>query len=144
MFYLHKREFDYAIRICAYLAGLGKNDIIPVSQLAKKLLISKPFATKIIYSLRINKIVGSRQGKHGGIFLNRSAAEITLLEILNSVGLIKKTSDCIQETDFCPLPAPCKIHSYFMQIEENISNQLLNKKISEFKFTDEDIKTTNN
>ena len=139
MLYLFKKEFDFAIRICAYLAGIKHNKPISVSKLSSKLLITKPFATKIIYSLRQSNLIGSQQGKTGGVFLNKNPKEISLYDILESMGFSKTISECITEESFCPLPSPCKIHSYFMDVENKIINDLKRKKISSYSFTDAEL-----
>jgi Rrf2 family nitric oxide-sensitive transcriptional repressor len=139
MFYLHKKEFDYALRICAYLAGLKNNEIISVNLLSKQLLVSKPFTTKIVYNLRRSGIIASKQGKYGGIYLTKDPNKLNLLQILESVGLSKTISDCINEKGFCPLPAPCKMHSFFMKLEENLIHELSKKTISNFAFTKLDL-----
>lgn len=144
MFFLYKKDFDYAIRICSYLAENKKNKPIPVSEISKKLLITKPFATKIIYLLRQSNIIATTQGKTGGIFLNKNPNIISLFDILNSMGLSETISECITEDNFCPLPAPCKIHSYFMNIENKLLNELKKKKLSKFSFSDSDFKLHNN
>lgn len=144
MLFLHKKEFDFAVRICAYLAGNTDKSPIPVSSLSKKLLITKPFATKIIYNLRQSDIVNSIQGKNGGIYLNKDPKSLSLFDILGAMGLKKTISECITEKDFCPLPAPCKVHSYFMKVENDILNDLKKKKILNFSFNDSDIKSISN
>jgi Rrf2 family transcriptional regulator, nitric oxide-sensitive transcriptional repressor len=140
VFFLYKKDFDFAIRICSYLAGNKKNKPIPVSEISKKLLITKPYTTKIIYLLRKGNIVSSTQGKNGGIFLKKNPKSIFLLDILNCMGLTETVSECITEEHFCPLPAPCKIHSYFMNIENKLLDELKKKKLSQFSFSDSDFK----
>lgn len=144
MFYLHKKEFDFAIRICAYLAGTDLTMPISVNTISKKLLITNPFATKIIYSLRNSGILNSKQGKFGGIFLNVNPAKLTLYKILESVGLNQSISSCITKHDFCPLPAPCKIHSYFLNLENELLEELKKKKLSELAFSDKEFKLLTN
>lgn len=139
MFYLNKKEFDYAIRICAYLAGMKNGSPISVNIISKKLLISKPFATKIIFNLRSHKIIGSKQGKFGGVFLTVNPQKLTLFDILKSVGFNQTISGCINEAGFCPLPSPCKLHSYFIKTENKLLSDLKSKKISSFSFTDSDL-----
>ncbi len=146
MLFLFKREFDFAIRICAYLAGLYPEEIIPINSLSKKLLITKPYTTKLVYKLKKAGIIGTEQGVNGGVFLNVPPAKLSLFDILSAVGLSKTTSECITEDNFCPLPAPCKIHSFFMEEETRLLNKLRKRKISGFAFTDSDFKkkTSNN
>lgn len=140
MLFLFKREFDFAIRICAYLGGYFNKGIIPINTLAVKLLITKPYATKLVYKLKKTSILGTEQGINGGVYLKIDPKKLSLFQILTSVGLDKTISECITEDNFCPLPAPCKIHSFFMDEETKIINKLKRKKISEFVFTDSDLK----
>ncbi|NOX18613.1 MAG: Rrf2 family transcriptional regulator [Chlorobi bacterium] len=139
MFYLFNKEYDYAIRICGFLAGAPEKKF-SIRELSKKLLITLPFATKIIYKLKISGIVITERGKYGGVLLAKSPENITLFEILTAIGLLKKISECITEDKFCPLPAPCKIHSFFMDEEEIIFTKLKSLSIHEFKFTETDFK----
>jgi DNA-binding IscR family transcriptional regulator len=47
-----KREYDYAIRICAYLAGNYRKGPIFISQISEKLFITRPFAIKSVFQLK--------------------------------------------------------------------------------------------
>jgi DNA-binding IscR family transcriptional regulator len=47
-----KREYDSAIRICAYLAGNYRKGPISISQIFEKLFINRSFATKIVFQLK--------------------------------------------------------------------------------------------
>ena len=142
MLFLFKREFDFAIRISAYLGGYYQKDIISINTLAAKLLLTKPYTTKLVYKLKKTSIVGTEQGTNGGVYLKIDPKKLSLFQILTSVGLDKTISECITEDNFCPLPAPCNIHKFFMDEETKIINQLKRKKISEFVFTDSDLKYT--
>ncbi len=139
MFYLFNKEYDYALRICAFLAGTYKNKQ-SIRQLSEKLFITIPFTTKIIYKLKTSGIVNTERGKSGGITLAKDPGKLNLFEILTAMGLLKKVSECITEESFCPLPAPCKIHSFFMNEEDILLNKLKSIQIEEFKFTEEDFK----
>ncbi|GEM_PF-633651 len=141
MLFLFKREFDFAIRICAYLGGYYQKELIPINLLSTKLYITKPFTTKLVYKLKQAGILGTEQGINGGVYLKVKPSDLSLFDILSSVGLSKTISECITEDDFCPLPAPCKIHSFFMAEETKLINKLRKTKISKFIFRDNDLKT---
>ncbi len=89
MYYLAKKEYDYAIRICAYLAGAVPEAHYTITQLASTLLISKPFATKIIYQLKQNKIVNTIRGKKGGVFLAVNPSKLSFYQIFEAMGLVR-------------------------------------------------------
>jgi Rrf2 family nitric oxide-sensitive transcriptional repressor len=114
MFYLFNKEYDYSLRICAYLAGSYQNKI-SIRQLSEKLFITLPFTTKIIYKLKTFGILKTERGKSGGVILAKDPKHLSLFEILTAMGLLKKVSECITEDGFCPLKTPCKIHSFFYE-----------------------------
>lgn len=133
-----KREYDYALRICAYLAGNYQRGPISLAEISRKLFITRPFATKIVFQLKNRGIVHTTQGKHGGVRLDQLPETITLLSILQGVGYHTSISECIKQPDFCPLPAPCKLHAFFIG-QENLTVQALKSRtIAEFAFTDAD------
>ncbi|HED10109.1 MAG TPA: Rrf2 family transcriptional regulator [Caldithrix abyssi] len=143
MLFSLKKEYDHAIRICGFLAGhYGDSRPIPVRELAERLLVSKPFATKIVYQLRLGGLLASEQGKYGGIRLRLSPRDITLYDILKAMGMGRMISECVLEEDFCPLPAPCKIHGFFMEQEASLVKVFKNRKLAEFAFTEKDFKTS--
>jgi len=137
MFFI-KREYDYAIRICAYLAGNYRKGPIAVSELSDKLFITRPFATKIVFRLKRSNIVKTVQGKQGGVYLDLSPEELSLHAIIEGMGHDVTISECIQRPDYCPLPPPCKIHAFFIEQEDSQINRLKSRYIAEFAFTDSD------
>jgi Rrf2 family protein len=133
-----KREYDYAIRICAYLAGNYQKGPLPISQISRKLFITRPFATKIVFQLKNNNIVQTVQGKQGGVYLNQPPQSLSVFTVLESMGHAEPISECILRDNFCPLPAPCKIHSFFIDQENYLIHQLKSKTIADLAFDDRD------
>ncbi len=133
-----KREYDYALRICAYLAGNYQRGPISLAEISRKLFITRPFATKIVFQLKNREIVHTTQGMHGGVRLARLPEMITLLSILQGVGYRTSISECIKKPDFCPLTAPCKLHAFFIDQENFTVQALKSRTIAEFAFTDAD------
>jgi len=140
VYYLAKKEYDYAIRICAYLAGSGDNKQFTIQELASALLISKPFATKIIYQLKQSGIVNTTRGKKGGVSLAIIPTKLSFYQIFEAMGLVRSVSACINDKNFCPLPAPCNIHQFFINHEMKIIEELKETTINNFAFSIEDLK----
>lgn len=136
---LIKKEYDYAIRICAYLAGYYQQGPIPVSKISNRLYISKPFTTKIIFKLRQAKIVNSVQGRVGGIFLDKNPSKLSLHDILVAMGFTATINECLQIEHVCPLLSMCKIHFFFAEQQDILEKNLKEKMISEFAFTDKNL-----
>lgn len=134
-----KREYDYAIRICAYLAGKGYHIPVPLPQVAKVLYITKPFATKIVHKLKNCGITGAVQGKTGGIYLEKDPKKLSLLSILKSMGFNSTLNECIQDNHRCPLIKVCHIHDFFVETELELLSKFKTKMISELVIRDEDL-----
>ena len=140
MYYLAKKEYDYAIRICAFLAGSTNKSHYTISQLALALLIPQPFATKIIYQLKLSKIVNTTRGKKGGVSLAVSPDHLSFYQIFEAMGLVRSVSNCINDENFCPLPAPCDIHQFFINQEIKIIEDLMKATINNFAFSNYNLK----
>ena len=134
-----KREYDYAIRICAYLAGFEHKKPVPLPKVAKVLFITKPFATKIVHKLMNAGITGSVQGKAGGIYLNENPTNLSLFHILKAMHFNSTLNECIEEHHRCPLLKTCKIHEFFIEAEQNLFDKFKNKMISDLIIKDTDI-----
>ena len=139
MYYLAKKDYDYAIRICAYLAGSSPDTHHTISKLSATLLIPKPFATKIIYQLKKNKIVETTRGKKGGVSLAVNPNKLSFYQIFEAMGLVRSVSACINDKNFCPLPAPCNIHQFFINQEVKIIDNLKKATINNFAFSNDSI-----
>ena len=134
-----KREYDYAIRICAYLSSFYKEEYITVPIIAKKLYLTVPFTTKIVHQLKKKSIIETTQGKYGGIRLKVSPAKLTLYDILFAMGSDMTINECVKNPSICPLVSHCKIHLYFIDQERMIIENLKNAIINDFKITDDDL-----
>ena len=135
---LIKREFDYAIRICAYLAGKKGQGAVCISQISKKLFITRPFATKIVYSLKQYKILNTTQGKEGGVSLNVNPETLSVYNIFEAMGFDNSVNECLKIPGFCPLVKTCKIHSFFIEQEEKLLQSFKNKMIKDFVIQESD------
>ena len=134
-----KREYDYAIRICAYLAGQFQKGHAPIPAIATKLYLTRPFTTKIVYKLKNAGIVDTVQGKVGGVFLARPPEELTIYAILKAMGFNATINECLQKNYRCPLSSMCKIQSFFAVQQNLIIENFKKTKIAEFAFTDVDL-----
>ncbi len=134
-----KREYDYAIRICAYLAGKKTDQPVPLSEIARRLYLTRPFATKIVYRLKQNKIIGTVQGKDGGVYLNRAADSISFHDILSAMGFELVMNECLRPNHICPINGPCRIHRFFSDQQHYIVEKLKNTSITKFAFNEQDL-----
>lgn len=138
---LIKREYDYAVRICAYLAGQQPGEPVPISKISQLLQISKPFANKIIFRLRKANIIDSIQGRAGGIFLKVDPEQLSVFEILQAMDFDSVVNECLRNPAICPIIGFCKIHLFFGELQDLIEQKMKEKMISELVIYDHELET---
>jgi Rrf2 family protein len=75
---------DYAVRAAVELASAG-GEPLTAEAIAGRQDMPVPFLQKILYELRVARIVSSQRGPEGGHRLARPAAEITVADVLRAV-----------------------------------------------------------
>lgn len=98
---------EYALRAMACLA-LAPDELVPTSTLAEKTRVPSNYLAKVLQQLAGAGLIEGRRGVGGGYRLSRPATQISMLEIIQSVGTLKRIESCplgIAEhgTMLCPL-----------------------------------------
>ena len=138
---LIKREYDYALRITAYLGSLYPDRGRTLGELAENLDISRALATRISYQLIKGGILRSRQGRHGGIFLDRNPDELAILDVLEAMHFDSTVNACLAEEAICPLVHFCPIRKKFTVLEEMVIKQLRGVRIKDILIKESKLKT---
>ncbi|MEG0167854.1 MAG: Rrf2 family transcriptional regulator [Ruthenibacterium sp.] len=121
------QETDYAVRIVYCLAKCGvRRDARSISE---EMCISLRFSLKILGKLVTSGIVESYKGNRGGYELARSAAEITLKDVINAVEGPYRLSRCVGEDaiEGCcnrGMSGCCTFQKVFSDISEEINVRL--------------------
>lgn len=128
------REQDYALRITARLAELKKGEQLSVRELSTDMFISKIFAARIVHKLKNAGILGTTQGKTGGVYLAANIKKLSAFDVLNVIGFKIKYNNCLYQQFKCELKGSCRFHGFFHQQEEQLTSQLKKMKIADFTF----------
>ncbi len=86
---------EYALRAIVWLANTA-DDPQTTGQIAKATQVPPGYLSKVLQSLGRGGLVTAQRGKHGGFLLAKPAADITVLEVVNTV-------DPLRRIKFCPL-----------------------------------------
>ena len=140
MNFLINREYDLAVRICAFLAAYYGEDPIPLSVIAKQLFISRPFTSKIVHQLVKNGILGSVQGRYGGVFLKEDPKKTSVYAILKALNFKMAVNECLVKPSICPFNEDCRIHNFFAEQQNILIENFQNKMIIELAFDKRDLK----
>ena len=79
------RRLDYGLQLMIALAQEPENRAQATAVLAEKLQIPLPFLHQIGRSLIQGRLIKATPGPHGGLRLNLSAEEITLMQIVETL-----------------------------------------------------------
>ena len=126
------REQDYALRITSELATLKKGTHLPVSEISKRLYISKGFTARIVHTLAKAGILSTTQGKYGGVSLNVNPEKLSLYKVLDTIGFKTKFNQCLDERFHCEFSNKCLFHSFFDEEENKFLEKMKKKMISDF------------
>ena len=123
---------SYALSTLSFLAD-HEGDKYSAKQLHEELEIPWPYLRQLLTSLSKSGFIKSIQGRNGGFLLQKSANEITLAEIVDSVEGLNLFGPCIMGFSKCPFDQTCAMHETWMNAWENILNVLRNTTLSQLK-----------
>jgi len=123
---------SYALSTLSFLAD-HEGDKYSAKQLHEELEIPWPYLRQLLTSLTKSGFIKSIQGRNGGFLLQKSAHEITLAEIVDSVEGLNVFGTCIMGFSKCPFDHTCAMHETWMSTRENILSVLRNTTLSQLK-----------
>jgi len=117
------RKTDYAIRCVLHLSESEK-DVVMLDEIAREKIISKSFIAKILQTLVKAGIVQSTRGKNGGFRLAKKAAEISLLDVVESIEGPVSMNICAVDKKKCSLSSTCSVHPVWVEIRADVESRL--------------------
>ena len=85
---------EYALRAMVWLAEHQVDEPLGNVAIAEATKVPQTYLAKVMQALVKAELVTSRRGVGGGFVLNRSADEISVLDVVNSVDPIERFDDC--------------------------------------------------
>lgn len=115
---------DYAIRIILYLAM--RKEITTSKEIAAAMGIPKNYVLKITHKLVEAALIKRLVGVQGGFALEKKAAEITLLDIVNIMEPTMRINRCLEDDRFCSRYATenCPVRSFYCILQNEMENGL--------------------
>jgi Rrf2 family transcriptional regulator, nitric oxide-sensitive transcriptional repressor len=84
---------EYALRAMSCLA-LAPDQLVPTTTLASMTKVPSNYLAKVLQTLAAAKLITGRRGVGGGYRLARSADQINLLDVINTVGTLQRITTC--------------------------------------------------
>jgi Rrf2 family iron-sulfur cluster assembly transcriptional regulator len=126
---------EYGLRLSLQIARKGPGGSATIPELAKAEDLTPAYAAKVLSILRKGGILNSLRGQSGGYQLSRDAQEITVLNIMNSMGGKLHPADfCGKHAgkhDTCVHVTSCSVRSLWNGLEH-----FLNGLLSQYHLSD--------
>ena len=124
------RLTDYAVVVMAQMARPG-SAVRTAPQIARETGVPLPTVAKLLNALARDSLVTSQRGASGGSALGKSAEEITVAEIVQSLeGPIALTA-CVDGNSGCEVESLCPMRGNWDKV-----NQAIRKALSEVTLAD--------
>jgi Rrf2 family protein len=124
------RKSDYAIRMMTALATAGSECPVSVRELAEAQSVPYAFARSVQRDLMAAGLVTVTRGASGGMCLARPAAEITLLDVVESIQGQLSISVCANDPEWCARSGGCATHGVWLQADKLVRDLLAGRTLA--------------
>ncbi len=118
------RHTDYAARIVLHLTLEGEGTRVTAQQIASRRLIPSAFIRRIVSRLSSAGILKTARGNGGGVTLARSAADITLLDVVDAMEGELVLNGCTADPSSCSLSGSCPVRSAWAGATRDLKRRL--------------------
>lgn len=129
---------QYAVRAMVDLACNWAGKPVSLESISKREFISISYLEQLFLKLRRRKLVKSVRGPGGGYLLGRSAAEITIAEVIEAVEEPLSPVPCV-DTVRCDWSEHCVAHEVWRELGDRIKGFLNSLTIADLVARYQDI-----
>jgi Rrf2 family iron-sulfur cluster assembly transcriptional regulator len=130
---IFSKKCEYGLQAVLYLSTIENDRSASADEISKKLNIPKEFVSKILQSLTLKKLVGSKKGNSGGFFLGKPASQIKLIEIVEAIDGLSLFQSCVLGFPDCCPDSPCPVHNKWGKLRNDAYNMLTSETLEQFK-----------
>lgn len=121
---------EYALRAVIFLAR-DSGTPVPAAEVASGLDVPANYLSKILHTLSRAGVVESERGPGGGYRLARSAAEISIGDVVGAFDPLVPRDRCLLGHGSCPGAHPCAAHDRWRRLSEPIAAFFRDTMVSE-------------
>jgi Rrf2 family protein len=118
------KRADYAIRAVVALAAAAPDERVSVRRIAAEQAIPVRFLPQVMADLVAAGIAEGVVGRTGGYRLARSAAAISVLDVIEAVEGDSRRQTCVLRGGPCRLHGVCDVHAVFAATQEAMIQRL--------------------
>ena len=120
---------DYAILMMVELARDG--EMLSAHVLAERVHVEVPTASKVLKLLAGNDLLESYRGANGGYRVSRTAAEISVAEVIAAIEGPIAMTECSVEEGLCAQEDNCGLRSNWQRISLAVAQALRDVSLAE-------------
>ena len=125
------RGGEYGIRGVLYIARQEAGKVSMLSVIAKVQDVPPRFLAKIFQALAKAGVVKSHRGAKGGFSLARSAADVTIKDVIEAVEGPIHLNVCLANPGECDRAQMCPIHAVWEEAQQKMMEVLARTSIAE-------------
>jgi FeS assembly SUF system regulator len=118
------RQTDYGVFLMTIFGREEPGKLISARDLVARTQLPLPMVSKILKGLARNGILDSQRGVHGGYYLSRPPAELSVAEIIEAIDGPIAITECVDEETGCRFKSVCPMHSNWSRINGAIAQAL--------------------
>jgi Rrf2 family protein len=119
-----RRNTDYALRLVVNLARRYGEGAVPTRVLAEEESVSYPLACKLMQKLHRARLADSAMGPKGGFRLGRDPAEISLLDVVETIQGPLLLNRCLLSESACPRKDACPVRGKIGELQAQMKEYL--------------------
>lgn len=126
------KSFGYALRGILYIALASKEKPrIRVDEIARELMVPKPFLSKIMKKAVKGGMLSSTKGPHGGFSLNQTTLSTSLMSLVVITDGKAQFEDCALRLKKCNSANPCPLHNNIQGLRNELMQVFTQTKIGD-------------
>jgi Rrf2 family protein len=106
------------------IARNGKNGPVKRKDISKAQKISHAYLENILIGLKVNKLIRTERGAHGGFSLGKPPSAINLLQIVTSLEGSISPVECLDNRSICDRTDHCAARKVWGKLHEAQQNAL--------------------
>jgi len=116
---------DYSLRVLIYLSQKEEGELATISEIADFYGISRNHLVKVVHNLATNNFILTLRGKHGGMKLARSAAQIGVGEVVRKTEPNFYIAECFDNMNTnCVIIPICSLKKMLFEARTNFLQTL--------------------
>jgi Rrf2 family transcriptional regulator, cysteine metabolism repressor len=112
----------YGMRAILRIADAYGTSPVSINTISETEEISGKYLEQVVSPLRRAGLVTSHKGVKGGYSLSRPPAEISLLEVINSLDVHPELVECVRRPEICDRAPECVAHQIWCMLDSRLQD----------------------